>query len=347
MFIGGCIYSLVCLFIGESFSIEKVIFNEYSNTKLGFFSGSEANNFIEKTGVKSVLNEFFDFFTGVTILVYLIVLVYMAIRIMLGSTAEKGSKYKELLLYWVEGVAILFLFPYVMKYSIQINESFIAANKTEYFEEPTIMVEEVYNPNDNETDNDEDDKKESEDIGLANLTEITTNVTENIAQKTDYMSIMYNRAKETGWLVLAICWFVMFIQMFGFLVIYFKRVLVMIFLIAIFPLVMISYAIDKIGDAKSQAFGAWVNEFMVNVFIQSFHAIAYVLIMSVIFELMDSPSDNWLLILIAITFISKGDDILRGIFSLNSKANTVKGISATMLQAVAIGSIAKGLKSTK
>ena len=38
----------------------------------------------------------------------------------------------------------------------------------------------------------------------------------------------------------------------------------------------------KYGDAKSQAFDNWTKEFFVNVFMQSFHAMAYVLIMSII-----------------------------------------------------------------
>ena len=118
-------------------------------------------------------------------------------------------------------------------------------------------------------------------------------------------------------------------------------------LIMIFPIVMITYAIDKIGDAKSQAFGNWVKEFLVNVFVQSFHVIAYVLIMSLICTLMEEPKENWLLILIAISFISKGDDILRAIFSLNSGTGSVKGIGSTIAQAAAIKSISGGLRNLK
>lgn len=162
---------------------------------------------------------------------------------------------------------------------------------------------------------------------------------------TDYMAYMYAQAVENGRVVFVVCWFVMLLQMIGFLVVYFKRVLLILFLIAIFPLVMISYAIDKVGDGKSQAFDNWMKEYLVNVFVQSFHAIAYVLIMAIVSCLGDDPKDYWLVMLIALSFISKGDDILRAIFSLNSAQGTVKGIGASLMQVGAAKSIARNTRN--
>lgn len=130
VFIGTGIYAMVRLIIGESFSIDKVIFNGYSKTKLSFFESDIAqygeNTFLEEGNIRNALNIFFDFFRGLAIVVYLIILVYMGIRILLGSTAEKGSKYKELIVYWLQGIIILFVFPYVMKYAIHINNAFVS-----------------------------------------------------------------------------------------------------------------------------------------------------------------------------------------------------------------------------
>ena len=125
LLIGAGLYALVSLVVGKNFSIEKVIFNDYANTKLGFFSGA-AENPVISASVKETLNELFNFFSGIALAVYLVVLVYMAIKIILGATAERGSKYKQLIMYWLEGVLILFVFPYIMKYSIQINDAFVS-----------------------------------------------------------------------------------------------------------------------------------------------------------------------------------------------------------------------------
>ncbi len=126
--IGAALYALLCLVVGEDFSLEKVIFNQYPRTLLSFFKGDPENPFLTE-GSHSILDslgEMFAFFRALAIITYMVILVYIGIRILLNSTAQKKAKYKELLVYWLEGVAILFLFPYVMKYTIRINDAFVA-----------------------------------------------------------------------------------------------------------------------------------------------------------------------------------------------------------------------------
>lgn len=53
----------------------------------------------------------------------------------------------------------------------------------------------------------------------------------------------------------------------AFLVTYIKRMLTIGFLIIISPLITITYAIDKVKDAKAQALNTWMKEFMFNVLI--------------------------------------------------------------------------------
>ncbi len=334
MVIGTGIYALFCCVIGGKFSVEKVIFNDYTNTKLAFFKNDIArfgeNEFLSSNNIREVLTDFFDFFRGIAIVVYLIILVYMGIRILLGSTAEKGSKHKELIIYWLQGVLMLFVFPFVMKYAIHINNafvSFIDENKTQFLVEMPEM--------------------EPENGVLASINDTIESLSDKFMGKNDFMSKMYANAWKDGWIVYAICWYVMFFQMIGFLITYFKRVLITMFLIAIFPLVMISYAIDKVADGKSQAFDSWLKEYLLNIFVQSFHAITYVLIMSLVTSLGDDPSENWLLMLLAISFVSKGDDILRAIFSLRGSQDTVKSIGKSLAQVAAVKAVASGVSNIR
>ena len=60
---------------------------------------------------------------------------------------------------------------------------------------------------------------------------------------------------------------------------YFRRVIVVGFLILISPIVTITYPIDKIGDNKAQAFWVWFNELAINIFIQPIHAFIYLVFM--------------------------------------------------------------------
>ena len=93
-------------------------------------------------------------------------------------------------------------------------------------------------------------KAEPEEGALADVKDLINNIIDKFMGGKDYMAKMFKLGWDNGWLVYAICWYVMFIQMIGFLVVYFRRVLIIMFLIAIFPLVMISYAIDKIRRCK-------------------------------------------------------------------------------------------------
>jgi len=62
----------------------------------------------------------------------------------------------------------------------------------------------------------------------------------------------------------------------AFAIMYVKRTIVLGFLIIIAPLITITYAIDKIGDGKSQALNTWLREFVFTVIIQPFHCIIYI-----------------------------------------------------------------------
>ena len=331
---GYGVYYLVGLAAGQNnMSIDTLIFNRYENTALTFFQNendpTEVQNKYIQGYIQSTINNFFRFFSKLAIIAYMIILVYMGIRILLNAGADGRSKYSELFMYWVQGIAILFLFPYVIKYTIFINNAFVKfidQNKERLLGVHS-MVEHPSVP---------ENSGGIEEIG-ANLSNAATALDAAGAEPgtSNYMAAMYHKAISTGWLVYAIAWCVMVIQLIGLLIVYFKRLLTVMFLIAIFPLVTISYAIDKIGDGKSQAFNNWYKEFAMNVFLQSFHAIVYVIGMALILNLggeSKPPSQSWLFIIIILTFISKGDDILRDIFHMNGGGGkTVQNMGQTVL----------------
>ncbi len=222
----------------------------------------------------------------------MIMLVYLGIRVLLISTAEKKSKYKTILLDWVKGIAILFLFPYIIRYTITLNHALV----TYIYEKSEGFLT---------TDNQAVIRQQSGGIAGSN------NGYEIVDSDNNYMMNMYKAAKKDN-LAAAICWFVMLFQILQFLLVYFKRLITVMFLIAIFPLVTISYALDKIADGKSQAFNSWCKEFILQVFIQSFHAINYVLVMGLICKL---TPENWLLKIMGIAYVTKGGDIIKSMFA--------------------------------
>ena len=342
-------YVSICVVAGESISIESLIFNKYGNTRLSFFDGnfdktnnSIINPYIKDNGIITALNDFTAMFTKTAIIAYMMILVYMGIRILLGATAERGSKYKELLTYWVQGLVVLFFFPFVIKGTIMLNDAFV-----QYI---YSMKASIFNIGDNINPSTPSPKTK----GLGGMETEMQSAQQHFTQKNnesqpkDYMAMMFQLTVDEGWLVYAICWTVMVKQLLTLLVIYFKRVLTIAFLIAIYPLVTISYAIDKVGDGKSQAFENWYKEFALNVFLQSFHAIVYVIGMAMIISIgqKGSISDKWLLVVFIISFIGKGDDMLRNIFHMQGGGgDTVAGVAKTMLQVRGMAKLAKGTRA--
>lgn len=332
---------LIGVVAGEPITIDKILFNEYSRIRLAFFEKDyidpdtgqpdpdKVNPLLETSGIigpDGILNKFYNRFTLIAVVAYVTMLLYMAVRIILSSTGKDMAKYKKLFADWVVGVMILFLFPYVIRYTIKINDAVVSyignlRKNVVSIEEPEI----IDYPG-----------------GLAFP---FSYVGSEGAAAQDYMAKMKENALETGKLMYVLCWFLMIKELVAFLIIYLKRVLTTLFLIVVFPLVTISYAIDKIADGKSQAFNTWMKEFILNVFLQTFHAINYVVIMGIIFAI---SADNFIFILIGLTYLSNGDKIMRGIFShmKGGGAGTVKNIGESMLATAAVTSMLKSSVNT-
>lgn len=332
---GKILSKLIGIIAGENISIDKLVFDQYSRVQLTFFKNdfkvfANNGNYNSSTppnpwlsGALEPLGNIFTLFRNIALVVYMIILVYLGIRVLLLSTAERNAKYKEILVDWVKGIAIIFLFPYVIRYTILLNHGLVTyiAEKSKDFLSNDIPAS-IQNSGGSLASTD----------GGGDL-----NTSDG-----SYMSEMYEQAKE-GWVAPAICWFIMLIQVVQFLIVYIKRLVTVMFLIGIFPLVSISYALDKIADGKSQAFNNWCKEFMLQVFIQSFHAINYVLVMGIICNL--SP-ENWILKIIGISYITKGGDIIKSMFAQmkgtrgGGPLEVARTLAATR---VAIGSV-KSLK---
>lgn len=328
-------YALLQLIMGSGASIETLIFNQFDNTKLTLFDDmGDANTYI--TEIRVILNKFFSLGRNIAIVAYMIILVYMGIRIMLNAGAQKKAQYKQLFMYWAQGIVILFLFPYVIKYTIVLNN---------------VFVEYVYQSKNNMSFYEKFTQPETgESVG--NIVQVQDDMISSAdrlldKQNEDYLSVIYRYAADGGWITYAICWAVIIKEWLTLLIVYFKRLITVIFLIAIFPFVSISYAIDKIGDGKSQAFSNWYKEFALNVFLQSFHVIVYVVCISIIIGAAEvtksNPNENWLLILITLTFLANGEDLLKSIFNMRGGGgDTVKNTATTLLAAKGARDLIKG-----
>lgn len=134
--------------------------------------------------------------------------------------------------------------------------------------------------------------------------------------QTDLMGMMRAYAGKYRRIIFALIWYVLFFQLISLVFIYFKRIFIIAILIAIFPLIMMSYALDKMSDGKSQTFSLWLKELLANVFLQSVHAIIYVTLIDVGLEIYKQDSENWIFLLASILMLLPAEALLKEIFGL-------------------------------
>ena len=165
----------------------------------------------------------------------------------------------------------------------------------------------------------------------------------------DIMGVMRSLAGSTERLVYAIIWFVLIFQMIGLTILYYKRVFVIAILIAIFPLIMLFYCIDKMADGAAQTLSMWFKEFLANIFIQLIHAIIYTVLVGMGLEIYSGGRTDWIFLVGALLFILPAEAIMKEIFDLNgSTLSKVAGTFSKMAMGVgAMVSLARAGKSEK
>jgi hypothetical protein len=86
---------------------------------------------------------------------------------------------------------------------------------------------------------------------------------------------------------------------------YMKRFFMTGFLIAVSPLITITYSLDKAGDGKAQAFQAWYRELTITAFIQPIHCVIYMVFNETAGEIAKVAPVLSLIFLILITYVEK------------------------------------------
>lgn len=323
--------------MGEVVTIDKIVFGEVEKISIDFFSsGDNALTKVKplKNELSKVINEWYTSFLKVAILFYAVLLVYMGIRIILASTGNKKAEYKTRLVAWTMGVVMLMFFPYVMKYTILANQGLCR-----------WIGEIVSNsPNSNTS------VKEDVNIGEISVEVLRPDYGTNdfVAKAMGYKDIesfasasrqgsdvfgnnvmlkIRLNAKTSCSIPLAVVYLVLLGETMALIILYYKRVFMLAFLITIFPLAAMFYTLNKTGDMKLNSFGTWFKEFVVNVFVQTFHAATYVTVVTIGLTAYKENGD-WLFFLVCVLFLFQGEKIIRAIFNAQSSAGTIGDMAA-------------------
>ena len=295
--------AIIGAIIGGNFSIESIIFNQAIDNPISLISV----NFFDKTGsdkdntnklIQENIATWYIAIRNIAITILVIVAMYIAIRMLLATTSEKKAQYKEILIYWVQSLALIFVLHYIMIGIIAINDALVKA---------------LY--------------KAGEQVIAGKNNDIMETLFGNALKA---IKITTSMANTFAYMVLCVVTIMFFIS-------YLKRMMTIAFLITIAPLVTVTYSIDKIGDGKSQALNAWLKEFSYTILIQPFHCITYLALGSIGTQLL-TRNDNFADIFIGIYFLSfilQSENIVRGIFGIkpNNLGNVIGEVA--LISAVA------------
>ena len=155
-----------------------------------------------------------------------------------------------------------------------------------------------------------------------------------ITLQNDVLGLMRTYAGKYNRLVFGVLFLMLLFQLIGLLVLYIKRMLMIAILIAIFPLIMLFYCIDKMADNTAQTLSLWFKEFLANIFIQSIHAVIYRVLVEMGLEVFQRDNGNWLLLVTAMMLILPAESIMKSVFGLNGMS---LGQIGGMLEKATIG----------
>ncbi len=282
---------VINLAAGGEFSIESIIFNQAVDhpveiISIDFFDSNGDSKGNTKALIQQNIATWYVAIRNIAITILVIVAMYIAIRMLLATTSEKKAQYKEILIYWVQSLALIFVLHYIMIGIIAINDA---------------LVKSLY--------------KAGEEV----ITGKNNNIMETLFSNAfSAIKITTSLANTFAYMVLCFVTIMFFIS-------YLKRMMTIAFLITIAPLVTITYSIDKIGDGKSQALNAWLKEFSYTILIQPFHCITYLAIGSIGAKLMagSKPGEEGgiakiLIGMYFLSFIITSEGIVKKIFGIEA-----------------------------
>ena len=262
---------------GNAFSIQKLVFNKINLFDINFFV-KDSNDTGIQAEMKNQISVVYYLMRNIACVAFLVILVYLGIRMAIASIATEKAKYKSMLMGWASSFIILLLLPYIMIALLEISQ--------------LIM-----------------DFCESIMISLCGG-EITKIEEDLLASASSASSTAIG-----SYLVSTLVYWILVFYQLKFFWMYAKRLLTTGFLIVISPLVLAQYAFDKSGDGEASSFKVWLTEISLNIFIQPVHAVLYMIFMTIASNIITiSP----ILAVIFLTAMSRGERVIRNILNIKN-----------------------------
>lgn len=311
--------------------------NEYTSVQDNNQKADKASE-SSATFLRETISSWYVGFRNIAIVALLTVLVFLGIKMVLGSVEEK-AKYKESLRDWVVALCLVFFIHFIMSGILMITQKV-----TDLFGEVSsdIVVQVTDNRDEAQA------AKDQADVAIANGADPDTANTSisGIKFSENIMGLVRLRVQSANAGV-AGAYFIMYFVLIGYTIMftftYFKRFLYMAFLTMIAPLVAITYPIDRLGDGHAQAFTMWFREYIMNAMMQPLHLVLYTALVSSATNLV---VQNPIYALVAIGFLIPAEKFVKSMFGFNKAETpgTLGGFAAGALAGTSLKSLLSGPK---
>lgn len=340
--VGDHLVNMISSAVGEDVTITKLVYNQIDSLNPNFFDKNLSAGGITAT-LKNVVSDWYNVFRMIAVAIYIVILLAIGIHVLLASTGNGLAKAKDLFTQWLKGIVALVFIPYLIKYAFLLNEALVEMLR-EASDIPDYAIGSYFSSA-GEWSAVELEYRSPDYMSIYTGTipfgsEEANNMyisrAETYEQNLDLMRLMRAYAGATKKIIYLIIFFILIGQLISFIVIYFKRYIMIAFLIAMFPVVCIFHGISIAKGSAKGEMGAWVKEILTNIFIQFVHATVYTVVTGMCIavvkeDIRSSATLNWIVIILAINFVSDGEKLLRKIIgamgnSVGDSGQTSKGI---------------------
>ena len=261
------------------YTIEDTVFNQIDLFDTDFFDIEKNNNEVNKA-IKTSVATFYYLMRVLALVLQLAMLIYLGIRMALSTVASEMAKYKSMLKDWLVSMVLIFVTPYIIICINTISEALVSM----FF-------------------------------ALKTGTGFEKSI---ISQTMNIVNIV------NGWSYVAVILMYILITFYQvkFFLMYLFRLLGMGFLIVISPLITITYSATKTPIAgkggRAGAYNNWLEEYMVNAFIQPLHEGIYLVFIVAANEIFKVAP---LLAVIFFMTLSRAEKIVKNIFKMRSMSS--------------------------
>lgn len=307
-------------------TIDGLIFNRQNYFKISIF---DTNPVGFSAALQGYISAIYNAFRYLVVAIYIVVLVYLAIRMMFSAIGRQKARYKELFKHWLVGLLLLFSFHWVMAFVIWLSNTFvqiIADYSSNLVTDITVGKEISVLAN----------------SPLIYKYPITTFIVTRISGIGAEMTVPTATIVIIKAIISLLALIFLLYQTWSITMTYLKRLFTICILVLLFPLVALSYVFDKIGDRRAQTFEIWLKEFITNIAIQPIHALI-LLFIAIIFSSSENSATALLLgrntlggimTFALLRLIPVGEELLKKLFQISSNMGPGShGIAGSMAHA--------------